>query len=708
MTDTSASLTFNRRITLYIAFFIAFITFIVFLPALQSKFLNWDDDHFIIDNAGIRSLDWHFIQWAFTNTTSTFWNPLAWIALAINYWVWGLNPFGYHLGNIILHAINTFLVVFLVIALLNARNRARQLDATALPLDQVFIWITAGVTGALFGMHPLHVEPVAWANGLGDLLYSFFFILSIMMYIRYVMKSDPAPGARSTPFWLDRHYLLGFCFFVLSIATKASAIMLPFILLILDWYPLKRINSLRRLVVLGKEKLPFFVVSFIDIAGTLISYRGNADNLQFEGQSSLPARILVACKALVTYLWHILAPVSLNPYSQYPQDSEIFTFSYAFFFVCVLIVSVFSFALIRYKKNRLVPAVLTSYVVLLLPMLGLLKSRTVEMADRYAYLSSIGPFLLIGLSVAWFWQRTASVNHGKNAFRTLIVSVAMICCGFTVYLTHQQIGIWEDSLTFWTAVIKRETRPSAIPFVNRAMALIGKKEYKLALADLDIAVVSGPRHFNAYLDRALVHLKLNELDLALKDYDFCSYLIPGAYAPFFGRAEVFVGKGEFDRAVLEYDNMIRLHPTEVPAYLAKGSLLTRMGRTSAALNAFNSAGSLNPEDASPYYGRSKVYLKTKQFGLALHECDEAIKMHPSDFSAFLSLGEVLFAMGNDNKALEAYSRAIELQPNASLSYQVRGKLYRARGDEQSAMQDFKKSCELGDDEACSYIKNTAR
>ncbi|MGD0886439.1 MAG: hypothetical protein ABSA46_16485, partial [Thermodesulfovibrionales bacterium] len=227
----------RRHFPHYLAAFVSLITFSVYLPALRNVFVSWDDDLYVINNLHIRSLNWAFFKWAFFGFHAINWHPLTWISHAFDYAVWGLNPLGHHLTNNILHAMNTFLVVLLCIKLLEMWKERSMPEAASPFLDERRIMIAAGVTGLLFGLHPLHVESVAWVAERKDLLCGLFFLLSISAYVKHVraLVSEPLEEKKAASLFFNRSYLVSLVFFVLALLSKPMAVSLPVVLLLLDW-----------------------------------------------------------------------------------------------------------------------------------------------------------------------------------------------------------------------------------------------------------------------------------------------------------------------------------------------------------------------------------------------------------------------------------------------------------------------------------------
>ncbi|MDA8173669.1 MAG: hypothetical protein M0018_03650, partial [Nitrospiraceae bacterium] len=245
---------------------VAAATFLVYLRTLKNGFIDWDDGRYIYDNPHIHSLNVSFLKWAFSGFYFSNWHPLTWISHAMDYAVWGLNPMGHHLTGILLHSANAFIVVILAIRLMEAWEKAKGERDVAF-LEGNGKLIAGVVTGLIFGLHPLHVESVAWASERKDLLCALFFLLSILAYIKYAIIPHPGPLP----------YLLALAFFALALMSKPMAVSLPLVLLILDWFPLGRIFSFKSFRAAFTEKLPFIALSLGGSALTIVAQdRGEA------------------------------------------------------------------------------------------------------------------------------------------------------------------------------------------------------------------------------------------------------------------------------------------------------------------------------------------------------------------------------------------------------------------------------------------------
>jgi hypothetical protein len=458
-----------------IASSVAVVTFVVFLPTLQNEFVNWDDDIYVYKNHFIRSLDTELLKSAFAGFDAANWHPLTWLSHASDYAIWGLNPLGHHLTNNVLHALNTLLVVFLVMRLMEIFKKQ---EITGYRLNDRMIRITGAATGLLFGLHPLHVESVAWVTERKDLLCAFFFLLTIITYTHYVSEINASTSINSTSRFFNKKYLFTIGFFVLSLLSKPMAVTLPFILLILDWYLFKRIQSLKTFWTASTEKFPFLVLTLISSILTIMAQEAGGA-IQAVEDIPLASRIIVAAKSLVAYLVKMMLPLNLVPYYPYPENVSLFSLEYILPIIIVITITATCIAVMR--KQKLWISVWSYYVITLMPVLGIVQVGAQSMADRYAYLPSLGPLLVIGFIAAKVYEKTSALNQWKVMLRMASFLIAMTMLISISYATIKQIGIWKNSIVFWNYVIAKE--PSRIPLAynNLGHAYLDNGQFELGI-----------------------------------------------------------------------------------------------------------------------------------------------------------------------------------------------------------------------------------
>ena len=486
MVKSSGQMT-RQPLKLYAAGAVSLITFVVYFSSLQHEFLQWDDILHISENPHIRSLDLAFIRWAFFDFYAGNWHPLTWMSHALDYAVWGLNPLGHHLTNVILHALNTFVVVLLVVKLLEIGNTPPPINAPSVtppppapplkirggrgsydPIGEggvIFrgsftdkgVLIAAATTGLLFGLHPLHVESVAWVSERKDLLCALFFMLSIMAYLRYatlhfpcgIITSQPsAPFLNPTRPPLNvgggeggvisrggkRWYLISLLFFILALLSKPMAVTLPVVLLMLDWYPLGKIQSFKTARTAIVEKFPFMALSIISSILTVLAQQagGAIKSIEF---APISIRVLVGVKSLIIYLWKMVLPLDLSPFYPYPREASLFSIEY--FLAIVLVAGITIASVVIAKRQKLWLSAWGYYVITLLPVLGIVQVGLQSMADRYTYLPSLGPFLVIGIMASWVWARAERLGEKSQVAKVLAVGSVCPCDCFSVICNLQ-------------------------------------------------------------------------------------------------------------------------------------------------------------------------------------------------------------------------------------------------------------------------------
>jgi len=608
----------NRNLTKYILTLSVFVvTVIVYLPALQNNFVTWDDPDYIYENPNIRSFDVKFIKWAFLKFYFAYWHPLTTISYALDYAIWGLNPFGYHLANVALHGLNTFLVAILVMRLVDIGLYRRKVGNYSERIST-----TAGVaTGILFGLHPLHVESVAWISERKDVLCAFFFLSSILAYIKYATteKKDDF----GMPFG-NKKYLFTLLLFGLSLLSKPMAVTLPIVLLILDWFPLGRLKK-HTFNKVSIEKLPFIFLSF---GSAIIIYWAQLSGGAVTSLTVVPLfpRILVGLKAVVGYLEKMLLPVNLIPFYPYPDGHSITLFSYEYFVPLLLVAGITAgcFIVAYTKRKKIWLALWLYYIVTLLPVLGIVKVGAQAMADRYTYLPSLGPFFLLGLAMALIRDKLTSSDDYRIVKRTAFVVIGALLIVSLSHLTLEQIHIWKNGDTLWSKEIEIDPRVE-LAYSNRGkyyteVALFGK-----ALSDFNQAVLLKPRSPKNYYNRGSCYMKLGFYEDARKDLAQAILLSPVPMFEYYNnRAIVYAKMDHLQEALFDYTQAINLKPGEADPYYNRGNAYARIGFYQAALSDYTRAIELSPFPNSDYYNnRGVIYKRLGRFEEAFRDLSQA-------------------------------------------------------------------------------------
>ena len=620
------------KVTYSLAAAVAFLTFFNYLSSLQNEFVEWDDSRYVFENPHIRSFDLTFLKWAFFDFYAANWHPLTWISHSLDYALWGLNPLGHHLTNNILHSVNTLLVVVLVVRLVEASKPASW-KADKLTSFHYSHFIAAGVTGLLFGIHPVHVESVAWVAERKDLLCALFYLLSVLAYLRYaaaillqgakdnVQRAErKEQGAVSSVRYAPGPMLCALCFFILALLSKPMAVSLPLVLLILDWYPLNRVDSLKTFRAAFIEKLPFIFLSVISSILTIMAQ--NAEKaMQMMEFVQLQTRAIVAARSLIAYLWKMAVPLDLIPYYPYPKDPSFFSFEYLS--AVVLVAGVTAACIIAAKKQKLWLSVWGYFVITLLPVIGIVQVGGQSMADRYTYLPSIGPFLLIGFAAAWISTKWYEPKKRDKIVMLSSVAVALFVVVSMSFLTVSQIGIWKNSIALWSYVIERQDAGVSIAYNNRGKVFIDKGRLDEAIADFDKAIALDQFYYRAYYNRGFVFDKMGRLDEAIADFDKAIVLAPSFHEAYYNRGLTYNKTGLFDKAIESLSKSLEIDPDDVDALVSRGISYALIGRNDRAFEDFNKAILLNRTYVLAYLNRGKLLLNTSKRELAMLDFQEA-------------------------------------------------------------------------------------
>ncbi len=725
----------SRRPAIILGAIVALLTFVIYLPSLRNGFVIWDDEITVLGNRHLRTLDWNMIRWALTDVSFSLWQPAAWISHAVDYALWGLNPLGHHLSSMLLHGLNTLLVVVVAVEVLDAAKGAGPHPAgegARSSFGDREMLLAAGVTGFLFGLHPLHVESVEWITGRTDLVSAPFFLLSLAAYVRFIRDLDQRNGTpRLADALRNRYYLWSFVLFLLSLSAKPAVVVMPAVLLLLDWYPLGRLHERKNVRVALADKAPFLLAGLAVTVATIAAH-ASFGGLMPIGQASFGARLLVAGKAVAMYLAKTVFPVHLIPY--YPLPGTVSLLSVEFGVPSLVVVAI-SAACIVLAARR--PAFLVAwlfFLLLLLPVLGLIQGRSTYMADRYSYLPHLGPFLLIGIGAAVLWSRAAVKAAGRSA----LIAAAGAASVALIMLTVNQIGVWKDTIHLWSAVIGQEPERAPIAYNNRGLAFLtdgqfdraiedcsraialdpgyylayynrgkayaGKKQFDRALNDYARAVELKPQYADTYIARGQAFSLLGQFDRALADYTAALSLDPELFDARAGRGMVYLETGRFDQALADFDGAIALNPDYAAAYLYRGMLFRQLGKYDLAIEEYTRAIALSPGDAEPYNNRGVAYKHLGQLDMAIADYSQAINRNPGFALAYCNRGVAYGMLGHDAEALQDFDRAIAIAPEWSRAYRDRGDLFRRQGNTPRARKEYARACSLGDTAACTAAR----
>lgn len=529
------------------AFIVWSVTFLVFARALRNGFV-WDDTANLVENLNFRGLDVTHLKWMLTTVAGGPYQPLTWLSFAVDYLLWGLNPAGFHVTNIIFHALNASLLyaICMKLFLIGDKNRLPS-QGTVLP--------AAMFSALFFSIHPLRVESVAWVTERRDVLSGFFYLLAIFFYLR---RADA--DSRERILWAP------FFSFLLAVLAKGSAISLPFVLLLLDAYPLKRfrfgatIKAAAHSVV-WREKWAFFVVAAVAGAAGLWGQM-KFGGMQTVGSLGTGSRLMLAMFSASFYLYKTLVPGGLIPLYEMPEPFNPYAPDLllgAFTFILIGVI-----ALYRAKSWPAVSSLFAYFIISLVPVSGIVKFGQQLVADRYSYLPSIG--VAIGLGIAFLKLSEA----GQVFQRSGVICLTFVITGLG-YLTYRQNGFWQDEATLWSHALS--VRPDQ-PIVNYTLATV--------------------------LD------KNGRKDKAINFYVRAARLQPRYIDGYFGLAGNFFQSGQVEEAKRFFEIILKVDEKNAVAHNDLGAVLAQQGQVDQAIRHFREALKLAPNNRDAQNNLSSI------------------------------------------------------------------------------------------------------
>ncbi len=671
----------QRRRTILICALLSALTLATFWPVIGHDFVNYDDGPFVTQNAHVASgLNWANAGWAFRTGFGGNWQPITWLSHELDAQLFGLKPGWHHLTSLLFHTANGVLLFLLLQHLTGAAWRS-------------------AVAAALFALHPLHVESVAWVAERKDVLSAFFFLLTLLAYARYAQKKsrverrgssagaadsalDPRPSTLdSQP--SDGHlpsslfYLLSLCFFALGLMSKPMLVTLPFVLLLLDYWPLRRLHlstlnsqpsttqqpsTLRRLVL---EKLPFFALSAASCVVTFVAQRAS-DSVYPLAVLPLTQRLSNAVVACGTYLAKTFWPTGLAVFYPLPDTLPVGTVIVA----GAVVLGIMAWAIGSARRSPYLAVGWFWFLGMLVPVIGLVQVGLQARADRYTYLPLIGVFIMLVWVVSGACRRCQgrsadfqsavarisnpqSVETIRSARRLETCDTAdwksalrgrrlrgceisgLVVCGIAVglvvflcaALTRQQLRYWQNSESLFRHAIA-VTKDNWLAHYNLAGCLYELGRFDEALEEYRRAIAIYPDYAHAH----------NNLGIAL------------------------LRKGQVEEAIAHLQRVVEIQPDAAPAHNNLGAALLGMGRVDEAFAHLQKALEIQPGLASAHNNLGDALLRKGRFDEAITRFQEAVRLRPDFARAHCNLGAALLRKGQAAEALAHYQAAIAAQP----------------------------------------------
>ena len=587
-----------------IVLLLVLITLLAYLPTLNNGFLNFDDETYVSDNPQVQGgITWPGIQWAFTTFHFSNWHPLTWIAYMVDYQLFRHNPAGHHLINLLIHSANAGLLFLLLLRLTGG------------------MWPSA-FAAALFAWHPLHVESVAWIAELKDVASTFWGLLSLLAYVRYAAGAAndnvPAmtgpPGAAASPVTSHppRFYWLALGAFAMSLMFKSMLVTLPFLMLLLDCWPLPRTRTVVRCLI---EKLPFLMLAAGVSVLTILAQRKTA--MASLADVSLSLRLENVVTAYAGYLWKTIWPTHLAVLYPLPGDIPGLKLTLA---VLVLAAISLAVAFLSRRQSWLVVGWLW-YLGTLVPVIGLVQVGSQSMADRYSYFPLIGIFFAVALTIRELVRRFQMPP-------AVVAGPAIVVLAVCLALTENQLRYWHDTQTMFTHA-------------------------------LDVTT-----------DNPLGHLVLGDSfqeqeqpARALMEYQRALLLKQDRPETYNSIGRILTGEGKAEEALPYFRAAVKLKPDAPVFHDSLGIALVELGRYDEAKREFSTAMMQDTNYVPARYQMGRALLKQGSGVEAVKYFREALRMEPNNLQMLIYIASVL--AGDENPLVRNGTEACVLAQHAA-------------------------------------------
>lgn len=620
---------------------LAAATLVVYWPVRHHEFINYDDPDYITENHYVRAgLTREGIEWAFTRVHGprTYWHPLTWLSHMVDCQVFGLKAGAHHLVNVVLHALNVVLVMLILRQLTGAMGRSL-------------------VVAALFGLHPLQVDTVAWVTERKNLLSAMFFLLALWAYARYAGRwaqhrdresKDTALVAARPGGCRAAEYALALAFFALSLMCKPAWVTLPFVLLLLDFWPLGRMRGGQFPRVL-LEKIPFFALAAASSAITIWAHR-RLGIVSSEDMNPLETRLINALMSYARYLRKVFWPDDLAVFYPYvpgwPAEQLL---------AGVVLLAGISFLVFRLRERQ--PYLVLGwcwFLGMLVPTIGLIQVGSQSMADRFIYVPLLGVFIM----VVWGgWQLLERRRCGVWASRILVAAALLAC----LLATRQQIGHWQDSVTLF-AHTARVTERNVVALNNWGTALLDRGELDAAEKQYRASIQADPNVPFAYYNLGHLLEIRGQRDEAMTQYRLALELNPRDPALHFKVADALARANLLDEAVQQYQAALRMDPGHAGAHNNLAVTLMRLKQVDAAMEHALQALRLDANNPEVHNTLGNIHAERGQNEQAMEHYQRALKVVPGFARAHYNLGDSLVELNRVAEAKQCYLKAAELDP----------------------------------------------
>jgi tetratricopeptide (TPR) repeat protein len=613
----------------------------VFWPALRCGFVNYDDPGYVTENWHVlHGLNGPNIRWAFTAVAASNWHPLTWLSHMLDCQLYGLRPEGHHLTSLLLHAANSILLFLLLNRLTGALLRS-------------------AVVAAMFALHPLRVESVVWISERKDVLSSFFWMLAVWAYVRYAEEFK----VQSSKFKV--FYALALGLFALALMSKPMVVTLPFVLLLLDYWPLGRLQfgpkfSWRPVV----EKIPFLVLA---AGSSLVTFlvQEHAGAVASLTRFPLGVRLANIPVAYMRYVAKNFWPTDLATFYPYVGRPAIEIIGAA-----ALLAFITGLALWRVRTSPYLAVGWFWFLGMLVPTIGLVQAGGQSLADRYSYLPGIGLWIM----TVWGLRDLAAARPLFREVTSLAAGLAMVI--FAI-LTFRHSGDYKDTGTLWEATLR--SYPNCLPAHNNLSRwLMDQGQWDEALDHCRKALAILPSDPTAHDDLSRIFLHQGNVDEAIAEGLRSIQVQPSSEVNRQTLARAYLQKGDFAAAAASLREAIKIEPSASEAWCNLGYALLQQGQIPEATAAYQRALELNPDYALAHNDLGNILLRQGRLDEAMGQFQRAIELAPSLAEAHYNLAGILAQRGRLAEAIAQCQKAVEIQPGLAAARQRLAALIAAR------------------------------
>lgn len=607
---------------------------VVYAPVAHFELVNWDDPNYITDNPVVLGgLTWSSVRWAFTTTHSPYWHPMTWLSLLADVSLVGQDTGGYHVTSLVIHICTTLLLFFLLRRMTGAEGRS-------------------AFVAAIFAVHPLHVESVAWIAERKDVLSTLFWALTIWAYLGYVR----APNAV--------RYGGVLALYGLALMSKPMVVTLPVVLLLLDWWPLGRFG-LRGATTLVVEKLPLFGMAAAEaVATTIVQRRVGA----VAGLEALPvgARVTNGTVSYVVYLWKTIWPTHLAAF--YPFRP------YAGWMVAAAAVALVAATAGAFVVRRRAPYLFVGwlwYLITLAPVIGLTQAGEQARADRFMYVPMIGLLMAVAWSAVEFGRQ---MGVGRAAYGAIAAGLVLACA----VPARAQVDTWSDSLTLWRHAIA-VVPGNYVAYQNLGEALRDRGRLDEALASARQAFAYMPANSPGlaamlHNDVGLVLARQDKPAEAAQEFTEAVRLTPTFAEAHNNLGDALATEDRLPDAIAHFQIAARLKPDFVEAQVGLGNALLKSGRAAEALPHYEAALAQNPQLPEAHNGRGAALAMLGHDADAMAEYNEALRLRPDLPTAHLNIAVLLIRSGRIDDARQQLLAALAIDPRYEPARQLLARL----------------------------------